>query len=1409
MMKVPVSLSQTACGKNRLTIILASETSSQQRVLATNESEPIEILSSDDDEEGDGSDDEEDEDAEASDDEEQDELENDDERPEEYSTSTGHQLVSDEEDEEEEEEQIESPLPTPSAHVRFDDDDDRVDDTALESEVQQEHASESRRTEISLSVSPISADQDLLPKDEPQVNDSEEQILSNPFIETPGFELGNPIESASAVQDSDEPMVLVEEVSTTEIEIDVPADINGEPEVEEPVTPGLNLPLATPAVELPLESMFSASDDLTLDAIIRAVNDSAEPSPQTTSNEERTPNEVQPAVTLDLEMEATQEDKEPIAQEEGMEVEPETIVTTEITTTVTEEQQQAEDEDVTQTHQSDFPLPDPRAPPPDTPFQTPLDTRDLTPHPQETPSMIVQAPEAVPESSGPGAPLDTSSTTIATEITSGQVSEFPLPDPMAPPPDAVFPTPIDPHDLTPHPQETPSMIVQAPEAVPENADSGAPLDTSLTTIETDISVGQSDAFPLPDPRAPPPDAVFETPLDPHTMEPHPQETPSMIVQAPEAIPENVDSSAPLDTSLTTIETDVMFPETAEETSLQGVSPTNSIVEPETAVQDQQEPDSLDALLERPIPPVLNRSESLWQVQEVEDIVEIDDEEPGEQDAEAVADEEEGEEEEGSDTDEERDVSVAGSPSPVIVVAQEADDADNEEVGIEDEPTAPPIGDVSMVDDDEAEENESPEPPTPASVATNCDAGLAPEFIPFEDVVAETDPSTPEEETGQTTPEPSPAAGDDEMEGPDPEVEITLTEDTPMERAEPIYELAPVAGPSSSDIDHPSAVMTPKKTEVNDNDDDYYLAPDLVDMEFRLSPLRHHHGPPTARQTSAPPGSALALESGTRATRHARRSSALPDNFEPPVTRSNCGYRKLSLVEDGMTATVLVPQCTLANKELLARELAEDRGVATPIEDLKAREQPITEATPRLQQGLTSKLHRIIGSIFDEHSRTYLLYANDEGRILEGQSKWVMSPVKPRKSKGLSEAPSETSVKEETKDDTESQGDVGGPSTSKEAAGDQYQEAGGSGHYNLRSHSEFPDKEEREEQPIEVDDDGTQTETGDGEATEHGDDREPTPRPTTTSESAQLSPDQGTKYNLRSKPVDDSTVQTEVDTTVAEGSTPARTRAARSRTARTITPSASVSASIESQPSPMTTRRRTRQSMAAAQDVDATTTPPSKATESVPLSSKAKGKRRAVSQGRSEGVADPNAEDASVGDEIEVAPISTPEPRRSRRRSQKGKDDESKYVPNPDAESQNDDDDDTDIEEKDKDGMSDTTDIIPFNQPPVSSVKKRKIRSSISSQGNTSPWQLDRQDDAAAAAATRASPSAGRTRGAKRRAVESRSEPDVPVAEVVDTEAEGEAETDEGTSESKDTPAPSTQATKRSWGSYLWPFSGSK
>jgi hypothetical protein len=205
-----------------------------------------------------------------------------------------------------------------------------------------------------------------------------------------------------------------------------------------------------------------------------------------------------------------------------------------------------------------------------------------------------------------------------------------------------------------------------------------------------------------------------------------------------------------------------------------------------------------------------------------------------------------------------------------------------------------------------------------------------------------------------------------------------------------------------------------------------------------------------------------------------------------------------------------------------------------------------------------------------------------------------------------------------------------------------------------------------------------------------------------------------------------------------------------------------------------------------------------------MSSKAKGKRKAETQHPSENLADPEAtDDGDINDEVEAIPLTTP--RRSKR-SGRGADD-SKYVPNPDGDGESDTDVEAGPEGTGKDGLSDgSTEIIPFDQPrTLSSVKKRRIRSSIADEGNTKAWSLDGHgDDAGDAGLGSGSPSIGRRRNAKRRAVEDKSEPDVPIVGATD-----EPDTQEDQSGSGQEPSTHTQAPRRSWFSYVYNPWGSR
>lgn len=119
-------------------------------------------------------------------------------------------------------------------------------------------------------------------------------------------------------------------------------------------------------------------------------------------------------------------------------------------------------------------------------------------------------------------------------------------------------------------------------------------------------------------------------------------------------------------------------------------------------------------------------------------------------------------------------------------------------------------------------------------------------------------------------------------------------------------------------------------------------------EYR--PLRHHHG--RRREPTPPPV--------IRVPQHSPRSAgaASPPPIEPPVTRSNCGYLKLQLVEGDYSATVLVPQCTLGDSEKLEEESAIQLGPPTPTEERLAQNSmpPVRQLHPALH----TKLSRITG-----------------------------------------------------------------------------------------------------------------------------------------------------------------------------------------------------------------------------------------------------------------------------------------------------------------------------------------------------------------------------------------------------------------------------------------------------------------
>jgi hypothetical protein len=135
-------------------------------------------------------------------------------------------------------------------------------------------------------------------------------------------------------------------------------------------------------------------------------------------------------------------------------------------------------------------------------------------------------------------------------------------------------------------------------------------------------------------------------------------------------------------------------------------------------------------------------------------------------------------------------------------------------------------------------------------------------------------------------------------------------------------------------------------------------------------LRHHHGGIARSDVLGP--------SEVRTVHHAR-SRTESAGISPPVTRSHCFYRKLKLVDDDLSALVLVPQCTLFEYERLEMETSEDLGEATSEEETEAGERAMTTDEPLLHPRLELKLHRIVGNDIFEEGHCFLLSAPENSR----------------------------------------------------------------------------------------------------------------------------------------------------------------------------------------------------------------------------------------------------------------------------------------------------------------------------------------------------------------------------------------------------------------------------------------------
>jgi hypothetical protein len=575
---------------------------------------------------------------------------------------------------------------------------------------------------------------------------------------------------------------------------------------------------------------------------------------------------------------------------------------------------------------------------------------------------------------------------------------------------------------------------------------------------------------------------------------------------------------------------------------------------------------------------------------------------------------------------------------------------------------------------------------------------------------------------------APATGPPSLTGTDEETNLLDVPEIVVEQDEEEDEMDV---PTSSNIDIPSAPLrAPTPTDeagpssLRATTPSNEAGPSETQHIRFASPLRHHHGH-VPRHTSVPPPA-------TRVTRrHTRQSSAAIDAISPPVTRQNCHYRKLYMAEGDMSATVLVPQCTLTDHDKLREEHSADRGDATPADEAEARDQPICEATPRLQTVLTAKLHRIVGSdIFDEAQKTYLLSASDAALLPHIEEDTVgsstsaptsVSPVKSRrKSKRLSEAPSETAIAEEPTKHKRSVSVAHTASTVPEET-----EADTEGRYELRSKGDAPAPDD--------DDDEIEAEEPQGaDDTEDKTDDETTVSPTST---AQLT---SKRYSLRSQP----DVQTENET--------ASDSRATTPTANDPTPT---------QVTPMTTRRRARESVSTA-----------------PRSS--------------------GGQFIKIEDEVEHKEPSTPRAKGKGKSSspKKGKrDNDPKYIYSGDEEDTDSDDEtkDKEVKEIETDRES-STEIIPYpNAGTPSSGTGRKKRKLGSSLGRiNSPWQLD---PGAQDIESEGTPS----RKSKKRAVESQDDADVPIP--VDVGGTKEGEKGDGREEVPPLPQP------KGWMSYIWPF----
>lgn len=218
-----------------------------------------------------------------------------------------------------------------------------------------------------------------------------------------------------------------------------------------------------------------------------------------------------------------------------------------------------------------------------------------------------------------------------------------------------------------------------------------------------------------------------------------------------------------------------------------------------------------------------------------------------------------------------------------------------------------------------------------------------------------------EDTPQVLPDPHEPASDTDRDEPD----VPLM----AERAgtlSPSVEAQATGDIAEGEVDPEVTVSLDDDAQSDKTDTSPDRPPPTPNPMAESSRMLHHHGPQH--------------EGHAHAQRQTRSSAKDSTSSQPPVTRSHCFYRKLRLQgEGGLSAEVLVPQCTLFEYERLESENSKDLGEATEAEEKEANGQAITENSPLLHPHLVLKLHRIVGnSIFDE-GHCFLLSA-DSGSL---------------------------------------------------------------------------------------------------------------------------------------------------------------------------------------------------------------------------------------------------------------------------------------------------------------------------------------------------------------------------------------------------------------------------------------------